>query len=190
MSIYAFLIALATLPVLYFGARWSWLALPDRWRYKLRLAARRVYLVGPLAALSLMGCDAGGLLLVGASSGGGGATTGPTQTTSSSSGGLLDAGPDVKPDAAVPACSGLPCPVGSYDQCEPGDSVTACCQGSTTFEACSRPAGILLNQGLDGGSVCPAACIGEPCALSPGGMVTCCVFVGMSAGACDVDGGA
>lgn len=57
MSIYVFLIVLATLPVLYFGARWSWLALPDRWRYKLRLAARRVYLVGPLAALAFVACD-------------------------------------------------------------------------------------------------------------------------------------
>ena len=110
------------------------------------------------------GCGPGGQC----ASGAGGATASTPMTTSTTS-----------------ACSASTCPAGSYSQCEPGGSVTECCQGGAPFAACSRPAGILLNMGVDGGSVCPAACAGEPCALSPSGTVTCCAFVGMSAGTCD-----
>lgn len=61
---YIVALAVASLPCLFLGSRYAWASLSERWRFRVRLAARRLYIVGPLAALTLAGCDGGGLLVV------------------------------------------------------------------------------------------------------------------------------
>lgn len=184
MTFYFLALAVASVRALILAAHAAWLAMPDRWRYRVRLAARRLYIVGPLAASALAGCDAGGLLVVNSGSGG---STSTTATGHGGAGGAATTTSTTHEDAGgdAPLCTAAPCPVGSYSQCEPGDETVTCCQGSDPFVACSRPAGVLLNHGPDGGTVCPASCGGAVCALSPMGTITCCGFSGTSAGACD-----
>lgn len=92
------------------------------------------------------------------------------------------------PDAA--ACELAACPAGAYDQCEVGDSVAPCCQGSASSQVCARPAGRLVHS-----AACDAACPATPapiCAVDDSGALTCCAWSGsadggaMSAGPCDV----